>query len=181
MKYLDHRPDMRTGDLLLFSGKGPISWLIKRATRSRFSHVGMVYVMCGSVFCWESTKMTGQDGVQISLLSRRLIEYNGGVFWRALNAPHYPEVYNALAELREEVKGRCYERSILELLGAALPWRNKPDLSSLFCSELVAEAYRRMGLLGGFKPANEYTPGDFATLKLKNPYSLGDLHVLEKE
>ena len=36
------------------------------------------------------------------------------------------------------------------------------DLSSLFCSELVAEAYQRIGLLGDSVPSSEYTPGDFA-------------------
>jgi len=43
---------------------------------------------------------------------------------------------------------------------------NKEDLSSVFCSELVAEALQRLGVLyehnedGGY-PSNEYTPADF--------------------
>ncbi len=43
--------------------------------------------------------------------------------------------------------------------------RNTEDLSSLFCSELVAEAYQRLGLLSEAKPANEYTPADFSEKK----------------
>jgi hypothetical protein len=40
------------------------------------------------------------------------------------------------------------------------------NLSSFFCSELVAEAYRRMGLLPEHPPANEYTPRDFSSERL---------------
>jgi hypothetical protein len=39
---------------------------------------------------------------------------------------------------------------------------NKEDLSSLFCSELVAEAYQKMGLLTEQLPSNEYIPKDFS-------------------
>jgi hypothetical protein len=36
------------------------------------------------------------------------------------------------------------------------------DLTSLFCSELVAEAYQRLGLLDESTPSNEFTPADFS-------------------
>jgi hypothetical protein len=51
------------------------------------------------------------------------------------------------------------------------------DLSSLFCSELVAEAYQAMGLLPEYPkglPSNEYTPLDFSShrnLKLLGGYA----------
>ena len=35
------------------------------------------------------------------------------------------------------------------------------DLTSLFCSEFVAEALQRMGLLGTSRPSNEYVPSHF--------------------
>lgn len=59
----------------------------------------------------------------------------------------------------------------LELIKAAYGgWLgdNKENLSSLFCSELVAEAYQRMGLLPEVgsahkvKPSNEYTSRFFS-------------------
>jgi len=52
----------------------------------------------------------------------------------------------------------------LELLKSAYdgPFgKNEEDLSSLFCSELVAEAYQRLGLLTEGTPSNEFTPADF--------------------
>ena len=78
----------------------------------------------------------------------------------------------------------------LELLRAA--WdrlgglSRSEDLSSLFCSELVAEAYQAMGLLDepprGL-PSNEYVPIDFSdrrALKLKRGYRLLPEVVIER-
>ena len=67
--------------------------------------------------------------------------------------------------LRRELAGRKYEADKLQLIKAA--WdhafgHNTEDLSSLFCSELVAEAYQRLGLLDENKPSNEYVRGDFS-------------------
>ena len=50
---------------------------------------------------------------------------------------------------------------------------DEEDLSSLFCSELVAEAYQRMGILDPERSSSEYTPDDFSSardsaLKLKS-------------
>lgn len=87
MKYEDIRDQLKTGDILLFSGKGGISDGIKFFTRSQYSHVGMVYRLDdpldpnGTVFCWESTTLsdladadTGKltKGVQRVELSERL-------------------------------------------------------------------------------------------------------------
>ena len=37
------------------------------------------------------------------------------------------------------------------------------DLSSLFCSELVAAAYQRMGIIKSDRASNSYTPDDFSS------------------
>jgi hypothetical protein len=70
-----------------------------------------------------------------------------------------------------DLLNRPYEKDKLELIKAAYDGplgHNEEDLSSLFCSELVAEAYQKMGLLReppkGL-PSNEYTPKDFSEKK----------------
>jgi len=163
MKYSDIRKDLKTGDILLFNGRGFVSWLIKLATASDVSHVGMVYVIGGDVYCWESTSMRkGADGVQISLLSNRINNYNGTVKVRHLVTERDSAFYEALKIFRDEVKGRKYEQNIWELMGAAMPWRNKSNLKTIFCSELIAEMFKRWGfLIDGFV-SNEYTPNDFS-------------------
>lgn len=77
---------------------------------------------------------------------------------------------NALSRFRQEVKDRPYEAHIIQMVKAV--WDGplgqvEADLSSLLCSELVAEAYQRMGLLPsnecGGSPCTEYTPKDFSS------------------
>jgi len=54
---------------------------------------------------------------------------------------------------------------------------NKENLDSIFCSELVAEAYQRIGILNKRLPSNEYTPQDFSQeriIHLNSPFYLGE-------
>lgn len=82
------------------------------------------------------------------------------------------EMYKQLLKFRKEVQGRPYEKSKMEMILSAIDFQEeylsflrnkKEDLSSLFCSELVAEAYKRMGLLSDKLLSNEYTPDDFTS------------------
>ena len=72
----------------------------------------------------------------------------------------------------EEVSGRPYEKNKLDLILSsmkfieeALPFlkNRKEDLSSLFCSELVAAALQRMGILETSRVSHSYTPDDFSS------------------
>ncbi len=171
------RAKLKTGDVILFSGKGGISAGIKWATLSRWSHVGMIVVLpeYDFVTVWESTTLSSlvdldtnvpHKGVQLVPLSSRIDGYGGEVAVRQLNDVSFDikDVKN-LMELRRELAGKNYEQDKIELIKAAYDGplgRNAEDLSSLFCSELVAEAYQRLGLLSEDKPSNEYTPSDFS-------------------
>jgi hypothetical protein len=198
MKYQALRNQLKTGDILLFSGKSGISEGIKFFTLSKWSHVGLVYRFqdpldsFGSIFCWESTTLsdiadaeTGKltKGVQRVELSERLErcfakKYEVSV--RRLNQPLTDQMIIALNQFRVEVSGRPYEQNKIELIKSTYDGifgQNKEDLSSLFCSELVAEAYQKMGLLTNDIPSNEYTPKDFSHekhLRLLNQFSLGN-------
>lgn len=196
MRYQDIRDQLKTGDIILFSGKSGISEGIKFFTLSKWSHVGMVYRFdsaadpLGSVFCWESTTLcdlkdadTGKltKGVQRVELSERLercFAKGYGIAVRRLSGAVDDAMLLALNTFRHEVSGRPYELDRLELFKAAyegLFGDNKEDLSSLFCSELIAEGYQRMGLLPDDVPSNEYTPKDFSSerrLRLQRGYAL---------
>ena len=170
------RDVLKTGDLVLFSGKGGLSAGIKWGTRSRWSHVGMVVRLEGFDFVglWESTTLSDvadmesgekRKGVQLVALRERLKRYEGEVAIRRLEGMKIGEAELAgLMAFKGEMKGRGYEENLFELIKSAYDGpggRNEEDLSSVFCSELVAEAYQRMGLLGEEKASNEYTPADF--------------------
>lgn len=198
MNYSAVRSELKTGDLLLFSGKGGISAGIKFFTISKWSHVGMVYKFespldpKGSIFCWESTTLSNVEdaetgkltkGVQRVELSERIEKcFSKGyeISVRPLSNPLTDEMLIQLNSFRHMVSGRPYEKNIIELLKSAYDGflgENQEDLSSLFCSELVAEAYQRMGLLKDKPGSNEYTPKDFSAdrnLSLELGYKLGN-------
>lgn len=177
VKYATIRPKLKTGDIVLFSGKGNLSTGIKWFTQSKWSHVGMVLVLkdFDTVMIWESTTLsnikdveTGKAvrGVQLVTLSERLNSYNGDACVRHLNYDVTPEMMETLRAFRREVKGRPYEKSKLQLLKSAYEGffgTNEEDLSSLFCSELLAEVYQRWELLPEGIPSSEYTPKDWST------------------
>ncbi len=190
--YENVREELDTGDIVLFSGKGGISEWIKGFTRSKWSHVGMVIKdkAWDMVLLWESTTLSNIDdletgrkkkGVQLVALSERIDNYTGEVSVRRLITEKTPQMVEALKDLRNEIKERSYEESMIELIKSAYDGplgQNTQDLSSLFCSELVAEAYMRMGLLPvGTLPSNEYTPKDFSSernLQLLKEAKLGN-------
>ena len=176
-KYETIRKNFKTGDVMLFSGKGAISHGIKLLTCSNWSHVGMVLKLpeTDTVFLWESTTLSNladaidgkkKKGVQLVLLSDRLRTYGGDASVRHLKDFTVDgDKYINLMKFRTEIRNKPYEKSEMELMRAAYdgPWgHNEEDLSSLFCSEMVAEAYQRLGLLPVKKPSNEYTPRDFS-------------------
>ena len=180
MNYMQYRELARTGDIVLFSGKGRISETIKWFSGSEWSHVGLVVRDYDDVLLWESTTLATvadldsgmpRKGVQIVPLSARLESYDGDVAVRRAVQSLSVEQRCDLAVLRAAYKGRPYEESLCELASAAYdgPFgENTRDVSSLFCSELVAEAFIKFGWLPpqSKKPSNEYTPGDFACINV---------------
>jgi len=182
MLYKDMRDNLKTGDIVLFSGNSLISSGIKIVTSSVWSHVGMILKIpqYDMVFVWESTTLTKladaidgktKQGVQLVLLSDRVDTYDGIMSVRHLSKEVSEHSVFELMKFRQTVKNRPYEESKIELIKSAYDgWLgdNDEDLSSLFCSELVAEAYQRMKLVSEKLPSNEYTPADFSAAKSKS-------------
>ncbi len=165
--------DLKSGDVVLFSGKGFISRLIQLATWSPYSHVGLVLKDKRGTLLWESTTLstlpdinTGEltKGVQLVCLKDRIDIYDGKVAVRQLKTPLSAEQEAAYRLFRDEVRGRAYEKSKVALARSAIDLISgqSEDLSTLFCSEMNAEAYQRMKLIDESKSSAEYTPADFA-------------------
>jgi hypothetical protein len=177
-KYLGTRDQLNTGDIVLFSGTGPIASLAQWLSKTKWSHVGMIVCCDLGVLLWESDGLgefedieSGDEkkGVRLVSLSDRIKRFEGEVWARPLKDTECTaEMLAALAALRQEVRGRPYEKNAIQLMKAYYdgPFgQNTEELSSLFCSELVAEAYQRMGLLAEppeGQPSDEYTPIDFS-------------------
>ena len=183
--------NLRTGDLLLFKGRGVFSRLITALPGSDYSHVGM-YVSLLNDYVFESTSlgtlpdiMTGEpiNGVQVTRFEDRVRSYDGEVFVRPVMGSRSQDQKNELRSFIHRHHGKPYEQSNWELASAELdimPWhKNKPDDSSLFCSETVCMALRAMGLMPEGLAANEFTPSDFSgDIELCEGYQWGDVSPL---
>jgi hypothetical protein len=197
-KYEELRSSLKTGDLVLFSSDELVGRLIRFGTGSVWSHIGMVIHIeeWELVLLWESTTLqnikefdSGQKfvGVQLVALSQKIREFTGRIAIRMLSRPLDKNQLETLASFRRQAARLVsFEGSKWELIRAAVdgPWellvgQNREDLSNLFCAELIAEAYERIGLLvdgANERPSNEYTPGDFGSerrLALMGGYELG--------
>jgi len=174
LKYSAVRDNLKTGDLVLMSGDSLVSRLIQLGTRSKWSHVGMVIKSEMGVLLWESTTLSTSDdldsgrpvrGVQTCFLSDRIKNYGGDIGLRVAKNSMTPEALKLMSTFRDKVRGRPYEQNRLELVASALDFidvHNHNDLTSLFCSELVAEALQHCQWLNNDIPSNEFTPADFA-------------------
>ena len=50
VEYDEIRNELKTGDIVLFGGKSFVSWLIKKITKNKYSHIGMVLKIEGFDF-----------------------------------------------------------------------------------------------------------------------------------
>lgn len=178
MKYEEIRDQLKTGDVVLFSGKGFFSRAIKLFSHSKWSHVGIVVKIedFDLVLLWESTGLSKVEdiidgkrkkGVQTVALSDRLETYKGDISVRQLNGVVAQDGMDKLRDLRKLLKNRPYEKGHSELVRSLVDiggplCENAEDLSSVFCSELVAESLQEMGVIDERLPSNEFIPKNFA-------------------
>lgn len=178
--YRKIRDIMQPGDVIAFGGKGHFSEIIKFATRSEVSHVGVILQTCvrdsGSERYFnqivESTSLHGFNGVAISRLSDRVDSYEGELWWLPLakssrerfNQDAFYEFLFNQAKRRAEYDMPQAIKSALDALdqlpfGLHGPGYNREDFSKFFCSELVAAGLEKAGVTGSVN-ASEVTPID---------------------
>lgn len=167
------RDRLQTGDILLFSGRSLISHLIRVFTRSRWSHIGIVVrdLASGDLFLWEATSSNTIDdvdyghiprGVQLVHLEDKLRSYNGVAAVRLLTGvERNGRIMKRFGWLFKRLRRAPYRNYLIEYINVGLG-RSRRATRRAFCSQLVAEAYMRMGLLRPEKPSALYTPKDFA-------------------
>lgn len=193
------RPQMQPGDVIAFGGETPFSMLIKWATRSAVSHVGVVFE--SKVFSdgksqqgiivdvMESTNIYSNPetnerkyGVQRNRLSTRLKYYPGNVWWLPLSAEKRSIFnYQKFTKYMLHVDEKPYD--VPQAVLAGLDYMDKfrfahnqefgltyaaEDLSSFFCSELVASAFKEAGIIDTIN-ASEVTPVDLCSFTLYAP------------
>jgi hypothetical protein len=180
-----------TGDVWLFRGRKVADRAIRAFTNSPVNHVGMVIAIddlppllwhaeLGSSLtdAWTGARTRG---AQLHRLEHAVgvwtHEYGQRAWLRPLDAAVTPEMENQALAAVAELAGRGFPRPV------SLAWRwfvgrfRRPvALTDLYCAELVAVTYERMGLLDAERPANWYDPGRFWSgdrLRLSGGAALG--------
>lgn len=180
ISYNEARSLMQPGDVIAFGGKGHFSEIIKFATFSSVSHVGVILQTkiteddTNKFFnqIIESTSLNGFNGVNVSRFSDRLDTYEGELWWLPLSQSirttfNKKLFYNFLFNQAKEKKPYDMPQAIKSAVDALdnLPFGmhgpayNKEDFSKFFCSELVAAGLEVSGAVDSVN-ASEVTPID---------------------
>ncbi len=166
MDYSEIAWKIKPGDVLAYGGRGGDSEIIKMATKSPVSHVGVIVENVKDYNrVLESATVRGFCGVSISFLRDRLKYYDGEVWWLPLK--NSIPVETLFAFYREH-DGKHYDMSQAIAAGIdALDWLGiseaDEDYGRFFCSELVAAALKTCGAVHGIN-ASEQTPWDVCRL-----------------
>jgi len=108
------------------------------------------------------------------------------VVWRKLIPPETHkgkpdiETFPKFEKFMLDMCKRSYEHSRVQLMFSAIHTNKKEDLSTVFCSELVAASYKHMGCFPEDSNSNNYVPRDFTSderldgkdIKLQNGFTL---------
>ncbi len=154
----------KTGDILLFKTKGKTPALIRFGTGSEYDHVGLVVKIRG-----QPVGLLESLGEGVNVASLLDFKYNGwwktysAIVARRLHADLSPEQQRGFETFITTVVGRKYG-----FWNPAALYRKKSLLSvddpdrSFFCSELVAAAFKQVGLLRQNQASCTYFPGSFS-------------------
>ena len=166
----------RTGDIWLFRGRSVADRAIRVATNAPVNHVGMAVVLEDlPPLMWHAELgrsledvWTGrrQRGVQLHMLHEAVRNwhdrYRQRAYLRQLEAVITPEMEDAVLRTIAQLDGTPFP-SVPNLATRWLRGRahNRASLETLFCAEVVATTYLRMGLIAEERPENWYDPGRF--------------------
>jgi hypothetical protein len=168
---------LASGDVLLYCDQHPLHLTQQRRTGCRWGQVGLVLrsVEDDPLRVFESTRVSPcrdvwldipVQGVQIADLRTRLRLYGGEVAVRRLSPRLGKAQIQLLHAFVDAVHGRAFNMNKRDSVRAAHRCNAPGDGSAFFCSELVAEAYQRIGLLPAPPvglSSNNYIPADFSS------------------
>jgi len=164
------------GDIILFNTDFVQGSVVKLLTRSEWDHIGLII---------ENPKNPKEllmvesipDGVNIFELNERMDYYLNlsSIGIRRLEAVEKTQKFaQIMHDFCLEIEHRPYKTMsrAMEFVRALYGTNQAENLESIFCSELVAAAYKRAGLIDAQVLSNNILPKDFAEqskkIQLKN-------------
>ncbi len=156
-----------TGDLLLFQSKSMASNLQRILTRSAFDHVALlVKFPDGRLVIFEALR---ENGVTLCdwdrFMTRKWHSLYNRIVYRKLAHSRTSKFTEILEDFIRQTLGKPFKINPIKLLRATNENDHShkiKDSKSFFCSELVATAYKRLGLLDHQRAASKYWPGEFS-------------------
>lgn len=177
LPYTQLRSQLKTGDLVLFSGRTLAARLVRWWTGSPWSHIGIIVRLpeyADTPMLWEATRANTvadihcgeiMDGVQLVSLDAKLASYPGDIaVRRLLDVQGSRERSERLESMMQAWAAQPYRNQIKKQLEVWWLGKDHEDTHISrggFCSELVAEVYKQLRLLPGDKPSMHYMPRDF--------------------
>lgn len=166
----------QTGDVWLFRGPSVADRAIRVFTNAPVNHVAMVVAFDDlPPLLWHTELGQSLDsvwsgdrhrGAQLNRLDEALAvwttKYRQLAFVRHFDGEITGEMEDALLRVVAEYEGRPFPRT-RHLVGKWLSGRLRREASeqAVYCAELLAITYTRMGLLDPRTPANWFDPGRF--------------------
>lgn len=177
LQYETARPQIRTGDMLLCSGKFIAGTLIRALTRSAYGHIGLLArIVVGGIERVVVIESVMGGGVRMVQLSNYVRDYNGsgrGYAGKLLIARdnRFVEQSDGDTFLNHGFvrQGYLYDwdsvlRLIIRITGArfGLTFSSLERDNEYLCSELAQEMYESVGLTYTEDPAGFIAPHHFA-------------------
>jgi hypothetical protein len=150
-KYAEIRPKLDSGDLLFGAGRSLVAKAIQNATKSPWSHVGIVF-NAGSIDRKMLLDSVEYAGIRLAPLTKFLNDYEHGkpydgvvvlARFQAIN----PEMVVRLGTYGSDLLGQPYAREDVGRIMArvALGIGREPNDPGYICSELVHYCFERAG------------------------------------
>ena len=166
----------RSGDIWLFTGRKLADRAIRAATNSPVNHVGVVLAIDdlppllwhaelgqSSIDVWTGER---QRGAQLHRLTEAagtwVNKYGQRAYFRQLDPIATPDMENSALAVVAELSGTRFPTT-MRLMSRWIRGRARRavSLEDVYCAEVVALTYQRMGLLDERRPVNWYDPGRF--------------------
>jgi hypothetical protein len=171
-------PRICTGDVFLFHGVGVVSRMIEFLQATPYSHSGVAVrhgagdepmILHASAYGVVPDDAAGgaiHNGVQLVSLRDTLAAYekvDETCLYRSLEVERTEEMSEMVRTFIEEMDGRQFAKVLGPPRWIEGRYLHRPTGDgSIFCSQMVATLYQRLGLLGDDPPANAYAPKDFS-------------------
>ena len=182
----DFIKNAQTGDILLFKGKSWFSKFQRMLTGGEYDHVAMLFKFSDKLVLFESTGQTGVDLLDWqAFMNNKWHSLYSKLVYRRLHYELSEDEIEALETFAQKVKGKKYKMNPVKI------WRKSSDrdaadeikeTKSYFCSELVASAFKRIGLLPPEISATQYWPNKFSknsSMQLLKDAWLGDEYLVD--